>query len=133
MIKLKPFVYFGIGIISYAFITLAVLLFYKDDPAQMSWQDREAFNHKFISRLDIKANLTQDDIMQRLGGPDITEAVRYQQQVHQLLYYRTHRKLADGITTADECTALLFIDRQLVAVADDALSQYKELPVHDSR
>lgn len=133
MIKFKPLVYFGIGIISYALITLAVLLFYKDDPAQMSWQDREAFNHKFISRLDVNANLTQEDIIRRLGGPDITEAVRYEQQVHQLLYYRTHRKLADGITTADECTALLFINRQLVALADDALNLYQDLPVHDAR
>ncbi|WP_372626444.1 DUF3192 domain-containing protein [Arsukibacterium sp.] len=128
--KLKPVVLFIAGFVVYLLLTLTVLVFYKDDPAQMSWQHRENFNAKVISRYQLTAAHTQDDITSRLGGPDITQAVKVNNEIYQLFYYRTHRKLPDGITTEDECTALLFINRQLVAIGDTAVAQYQQHVSH---
>ena len=109
----------------YALLTLLVLLYYPDDVEQMSWVDREVFNHKIISRYQLADNLSQQQVIARLGSPDITAAVKVDNQIYQLLYYRTHRSAPDGITTADECTALLFKNRRLVAIGDDATAQYQ--------
>ncbi len=127
--KLKILALIIVGILSYVLLLLAVMFFYKDDSEQMTWQDREAFNAKIIHKLDISRQLTQDEITSRLGVPDITAATRKEDAVYQLLYYRTHRKVADGITTADECTALLFKNRQLQAIGDKAIEQYQALGV----
>lgn len=127
--KLKILALIIVGILSYVLLLLAVMFFYKDDSEQMTWQDREAFNAKIIHKLDINRQLTQDEITSRLGVPDITAATRKEDAVYQLLYYRTHRKVADGITTADECTALLFKNRQLQAIGDKAIEQYQALGV----
>lgn len=124
--KLKPVVLFIAGFVVYLLATLAVLMFYQDDPAQMSWQHRENFNAKVISRYNLTESHLQDSVIKRLGGPDITEAFEVDGIVYQLLYYRTHRKLPDGITTEDECTALLFANRQLLAIGDDAVNQYQQ-------
>ncbi|KKO47348.1 hypothetical protein WG68_01565 [Arsukibacterium ikkense] len=124
--KIKAVALFAGGFVLYVLLTLAVLLFYKDDPAQMSWQHRENFNAKVIGRYKITDNNLQDDVIKRLGGPDITKAIEVNGAIYQLLYYRTHRKLADGITTEDECTALLFANRLLVAKGEDAISQYQQ-------
>jgi hypothetical protein len=128
--KLKPVALFIAGFVVYLLLTLTVLVFYKDDPAQMSWQHRENFNAKVISRYNLTSGYSQDQVTSRLGGPDITTAVQINGQIYQLLYYRTHRKLPDGITTEDECTALLFINRQLVAMGDNAVTQYQQHITH---
>lgn len=125
--KLKTLLLFILGLITYLLLMLAVRQYYPDDSTQMNWQDRETFNAKVIHKLDLKADIRQEYLLSRLGSPDITEAYRLGEQVYQLLYYRTHRKAADGITTADECTALLFINRKLVAVGESATHRYQEL------
>lgn len=130
MKKLSVIYVFCLGIALYFLFTYAALNFYQDDPASMNWMDREAFNARFIQRLDPDAHIKQDMLLSRLGSPDITEAFRLEQQVYQLLYYRTHRKAADGITTADECTALLFVDRRLIAIGDQAVAQYLAAKPH---
>jgi hypothetical protein len=130
--KLKSAGLFIVGFMVYLLTTLAVLMFYKDDPAQMSWQHRENFNAKVIGRYNLNVTHFQDDIISRLGGPDITEAIEINGEVYQLLYYRTHRKLPDGITTEDECTALFFAQRQLMAIGDDAVTQYLQHTTHGS-
>lgn len=128
--RLRSVALFIAGFVVYVLTTLAILMFYKDDPAQMSWQHRENFNAKVISRFELSDNHLQDDVIKRLGGPDITEAVEINGAVYQLLYYRTHRKLPDGITTEDECTALLFANRQLVAIGEEAVNQYQQYAEH---
>lgn len=130
--KLKPIALFIAGFAVYLLATLAVLLFYKDDPAQMSWQHRENFNAKVISRFKLPEQHLQDDVIKRLGGPDITEAIKVDGEIYQLLYYRTHRKVPDGITTEDECTALLFANRQLIAIGAEAVQQYQHHVAHGS-
>ncbi len=128
--KLKTLLWFTAGIVLYVLTTLAVLRFFPDDPAQMTWQDREAFNAKVIQHLASQKGVNQEYLFSRLGSPDITEAYQADGTVYQLMYYRTHRKAADGITTADECTAILFIDRQLSAIGENALAQYRERQPH---
>lgn len=130
MKKLSALYVFCAGIMLYFVFTYAALNLYQDDPASMNWMDREAFNARFIQRLDPDATIKQDILLARLGSPDITEAFRLDGQVYQLLYYRTHRKAADGITTADECTALLFVDRLLIAIGEAAVEQYLAAKIH---
>lgn len=99
--------------------------FYKDDPAAMTWLDREAYNKKFITKLGANPNATEQQlVIQQLGGPDITEGRAVGDRYYQLLYYRTQRTISDGITTKTECTALLFIDRKLVTAGPDAEQRY---------
>lgn len=97
---------------------------YQDDPATMSWNDREAFNKKIIASLTIDGTISQTVVQQKLGGPDLSEARQSGAKLLQLAYYRTHRALSDGLTTKDECTALLYIDRQLIAIGADAEQRY---------
>lgn len=121
--------FFAFGLLLYVLITAAVLLWYQDDVDQMAWMDREVFNHKIINQYQLSDNISQDRVIQRLGTPDITTAVQHDGKVYQLLYYRTHRNAADGITTTDECTALLFKQRQLLAIGDAAIQQYAAVNV----
>jgi hypothetical protein len=114
------------GLLAYFLITLAIIKFYPDDPSQMSWHIREAFNAKYIQNLKPEETILQQQVIDRLGGPDITRAYRHEGKVYQLLYYRTHRAIADGITTEDECTPLLFIERKLVAIGHDAIERYEQ-------
>lgn len=133
MNRYKMLLLFLAGIAAYFLITFLVLRFYPDDPAKMAWMDREAFNARYIARLHTDGSIKQEYLISRLGSPDITEAFRHQDQVYQLLYYRTHREAADGITTTDECTALLFVDRLLTASGDDAVQQYQAVQSDVSR
>lgn len=127
--KLKTPILLLAGFVIYLLLTSAVLLFYKDDPEQMSWQDRETFNQKFISKLNVDSEFYQQNIIERLGSPDITFAKKNKDIVYQVLYYRTQRSQPDGITTTDECTALLFKNRRLIAKGDPAVIQFQAITV----
>ena len=126
-IKSRKLTFFLSGLGIYLLLTLAVLFWYQDDVEQMSWVDREVFNHKIINSYSSTANIQQQEVLQRLGSPDITTAVQQNNTLYQLLYYRTHRSVADGITTADECTALLFKNRRLIALGEPAVTQYQAI------
>lgn len=110
----------------YPLLTWLVLTFYQDDPSKMIWNDREAYNQKYISQLNAQAELTQPQLIEKLGGPDITEAKKVGDDVYQLMYYRTKRDISDGITTRQECTALLFKNQKLIALAESAVSLYQQ-------
>ena len=114
-------------VLAYPAFTWLATNYYPDDPNQMVWDDREAFNRKYIQAIDRSAPLQQQQISQVLGGPDITEALTTEQGLYQIVYYRTLRAISDGITTKDECTALLFHNANLIAVADEAERQYRSL------
>lgn len=128
--QLRKWTWFSIGLVIYLLLTATVFFWYQDDVDQMTWVDREAFNYKLINQYKLTDNLTQDDVMRRLGTPDITEALLQDNDLYQVLYYRTHRSVADGITTADECTALLFKNRQLQAIGEDAVQRYSLISGH---
>ncbi|MDP5031448.1 MAG: DUF3192 domain-containing protein [Paraglaciecola sp.] len=112
----------GIGVLLYGFFVVAVLLFYPDKPEDMDWKDREEYNKIQIAKIEL--GLNKQDILALLGNPDITEAKRLADKEMQVMFYRTQHKQADGITTQDECTPLLFVDGQLIAWGDSAYQSY---------
>lgn len=124
--KKRIWLMLALAIPLYPLLTWLVLTYYQDDPSKMIWNDREAYNHKYISQLDTQIGLTQQQLIEKLGGPDITEAEMIGNNTYQLMYYRTKRDISDGITTKQECTALLFKNKQLIALAEQAVQQYQQ-------
>ena len=70
-------------------------------------------------------NITHKKIIDLLGGPDISEAKFSGEDKIQVMYYRTQHKKADGITSQDECTPLLFKNDKLVALGKKAEDQFE--------
>ena len=62
-----------IALIAYGIFVALVVNFYDDSPAQMQWEDREAYNRQFIAKLELK-NFNFNSAIEQLGSPDITEA-----------------------------------------------------------
>lgn len=112
----------GIGAGLYAVFVAAVITFYPDTPQDMDWKDREAYNKVKISKLEL--GLHKKQIIELLGSPDITEAKRNDDKELQVMFYRTQHKQADGITTEDECTPLLFENNELIAWGETAYQDY---------
>ncbi|WP_299074165.1 DUF3192 domain-containing protein [uncultured Paraglaciecola sp.] len=112
----------GIGAALYAVFVAAVIMFYPDSAQDMGWEDREAYNKVKISTLEL--GLHKKQILELLGSPDISEAKRNNDIELQVMFYRTQHKQADGITTEDECTALLFKNNELIAWGDTAYQSF---------
>lgn len=112
----------GFGVALYALFVVAVLLFYPDKPQDMDWKDREEYNKVQVSKLEL--GLSKQQILAILGSPDISEAKKTAQDTLQVMFYRTQHIKADGITTMDECTALLLENDQLVAWGESAYQDY---------
>lgn len=111
-----------IGIGLYAAFVMAVITLYPDTPHDMDWKDREEYNKVQISKLEL--GLEKTHILELLGSPDITEAKRIDDRELQVMFYRTQHKKSDGITTEDECTALLFEDDELIAWGESAYQSF---------
>ncbi|MCQ8878385.1 DUF3192 domain-containing protein [Pseudoalteromonas shioyasakiensis] len=120
----KVFRYLILGLGVYALIATLVITFYKDDPQAMIWQDREAFNKRFIAKLSIEKPTTLNNVLDDLGSPDLTYAKRVDEDVWQVIFYRTQHVKSDGITTMDECTGLLFKNGQLILWGPSAHETY---------
>ncbi|WP_416305691.1 DUF3192 domain-containing protein [Neptunicella sp. SCSIO 80796] len=112
----------GLGVAIYILFALLVVTFYKGDPDNMDWQDREQYNKVQISQLE--AGMTKESIIELMGSPDISEAKKITDRTLQVMFYRTERKKSDGITTQDECVPLLFENNQLIAWGNDTYAQY---------
>jgi len=111
-----------IGVGLYAAFVMAVITLYPDSSHDMDWQDREEYNKVQISKLEL--GLQKKQILELLGSPDITEAKRNDNIELQVMLYRTQHKKSDGITTEDECTALLFENNELIAWGDSAYQSF---------
>jgi len=110
----------------YGFFVALVVNFYDDSPADMQWGDRESYNRQYIGKLTLdKFNFEQ--AIEELGGPDITEAKKVNENNFQVMFYRTQHIKSDGFTTQDECTALLFKNGSLIAIGETAYEQFKQL------
>ena len=94
---------------AYGVFVLLVVKFYDDSPANMRWDDREAYNRQFIAKLELE-KFTFEQALEQLGSPDITEAKKVAPNRYQVMFYRTQHVKSDGITTQDECTFLLFVN-----------------------
>ena len=114
----------GIGVGLYAIFVMSVITFYPDKPQDMDWKDREEYNRIQITKLEL--GLQKKQIIELLGSPDITEAKRTNEVELQVMLYRTQHKQADGITTEDECTALLFENNELIAWGESAYQSFIE-------
>ncbi|MBR9814871.1 DUF3192 domain-containing protein [bacterium] len=60
-------------------------------------------------------------VMAELGPPDFSDLLRSGAGTIRVLRYRTHRTHADGDTTRDETTPLIFMDGELIGSGDAAL------------
>jgi hypothetical protein len=121
----KVLKYVGIGFGVYAVFAAGVLSLYEEDPDQMHWEDRQAYNLKFINKLSIDNDVQKNYIIDSLGSPDITEAKQVEGSTLQVMFYRTNHKKSDGITTKDECTPLLFKNGRLIAWGDGVYEQFE--------
>lgn len=111
-----------LGVCAYAAFVFLVVSFYPDKPENMDWQDREEYNKVQITKL--KLGSTREEVLALLGSPDITEAKMQGVKEIQVMFYRTQHVRADGLTTQDECTPLLFENEQLIAWGDGAYQSY---------
>jgi outer membrane protein assembly factor BamE (lipoprotein component of BamABCDE complex) len=84
-------------------------------------QQSEQRNRSSIAALP--PSLSVSEALSRLGTPDFNDSWESEQHRYQVLYYRTHRKHADGMTTRDECTAIVFIDDTLAGTGEMALDR----------
>lgn len=84
------------------------------------WQHSEYKNRKHIARL--QPEMTTESVKQKMGTPDFNELYDKGGKKIQVLFYRTHRKEGDGVTTKDECTPLVFENGVLVGWGDTAYS-----------
>jgi hypothetical protein len=91
----------------------------------MDWEDRQAYNQVQIAKLEL--GITRTQILELMGSPDISEAKVEGDELIQVMFYRTHHKTSDGITTRDECTPLLFENDTLVAWGDTAYARYQSI------
>lgn len=118
--KIARLVFLGVG--AYALFVFLVMSFYPDKPENMDWQDREEYNKVQITKLRLGS--TREEVLALLGSPDITEAKMESGTTIQVMFYRTQHVRADGLTTQDECTPLLFENNQLIAWGDGAYQSY---------
>lgn len=115
-----------VGFAAYACMVVGVMTLVPDKPEDMDWQDREAFNRVQITKLKIGS--TRDEVLALLGSPDLTEAKELDDdKVLQVMFFRTQHVKADGLTTQDECTPLLFEDQKLVEVGEGAYKSYRQI------
>ena len=112
------------GIALYAVFVFMVIAFYPDKPENMEWKDREEYNRVQITKL--KLGSTREEVLALLGSPDITEAKRQGATAIQVMFFRTQHVRADGLTTQDECTPLLFENDKLIAWGEGAYSSYQK-------
>lgn len=97
---------------------------WEEGHAQYDEHKTERENRSLIASLPM--SLTVAEAKQRLGTPDFTDSWTADDKAIRVIYYRTHRTKADGMTTRDECTPLVFVNDQLVGTGEMALDSVKK-------
>jgi len=115
-----------IALAIYAICVVLVLKFYDDNPSKMQWEEREDYNRNFITQIQLN-KFSFEEALLKLGSPDITEAKHIDNDYYQVTFYRTNHVKSDGITTQDECTALLFKNNILLASGKTAYPTFQQL------
>ena len=62
-------------------------------------------------------------VQAELGTPNFSDLWTVDNVRYRVMYYRTHRVHADGNTTRDECTPLVFADGVLIGTGNLALER----------
>lgn len=91
---------------------------YDSDWKGNSWKSEENRNRELISNLTPGAGI--DEIKNRMGVADFSEAYSKDDGLVEVLFYRTQRVHGDGKTSKDECTALVFKQGKLIGWGDRA-------------
>lgn len=86
-----------------------------------SVERRDAQQREKIARLNLGVDALE--VVDQLGAPDFSDQLQTGQGVVRVLRYRTQRVHADGETTRDETTALVFRDGKLVGTGALALEK----------
>lgn len=116
----------ALALVSYGIFVALVVAFYDDNPTNMKWEDREEFNRQYIGKLQLE-QFSFEQALTDLGSPDLTEAKKRDSGNYQVMFYRTHHVKSDGITTIEECTALLFKDGTLTGIGKSAHEMFQQL------
>lgn len=116
-----------VGFAIYAAIAAFVMQTYTANPESLTWQEREIFNRKYISRLELGES--KESVLRLLGPPDISEAHTTAQGDLHVLFYRTQHVRSDGVTTRDETTPLLFRNDRLLAWGESAYVRHLGEPL----
>jgi hypothetical protein len=80
------------------------------------WRETQRDNRKMISELTI--GMDHGAVLARLGTPADSEAFSHSGGEVRVLFYRTQRKHADGETSRDETTPLVFENDILIGWGD---------------
>ncbi|MGQ8366283.1 DUF3192 domain-containing protein [Glaciecola sp. 1036] len=94
---------------------------YSGERSYHSESSREDDNREYIAKLDAGANLKE--IKSDLGTPDFSELLVKGDTEYRVLFYRTQRRHGDGMTTKDECTAVVFKNNALIGIGETALEK----------
>lgn len=92
-----------------------------DSYSSSDFRKQEAENRRMISALSDSATVAY--VRETMGTPDFANRTTVDGVRYDVLYYRTHRVEADGNTTKDECTPLVFKDGVLVGTGELAMSR----------
>jgi len=95
-----------------------------DDNDDDNWSKTkkvQQHNQSYINQLKTGADAAS--VRNSLGTPDFTELFQKEGETVEVLFYRTHRSHGDGMTSKDECTALIFKRGLLVGWGDKAYQQ----------
>lgn len=79
---------------------------------EASWQQMERENRSAISQLE--PGMPIENVRARLGTPEFSESMAFEDGHYRVLFYRTQRRKADGMTTRDETTPLIFRNGELI-------------------
>ncbi|MCM2678197.1 DUF3192 domain-containing protein [Echinimonas agarilytica] len=85
------------------------------------WQQHQKDNRAAIANLT--TSTSYESILANLGTPDFTENLKQDDAEYQILFYQTNTKHGDGKITKDECTPLVFKNRELIGWGDTALER----------
>lgn len=79
--------------------------------------ERQEYNRVAVPKLALGTPI--DSVRSELGEPHFAEAFTGADGEYRVLFYRTHRTKADGDTTRDETTPVVFRDGAVVGIGDD--------------
>lgn len=94
---------------------------------EAGWQRVERENREQIGRLYL--GMTVDQVRADMNPPDFSEAFEFDGDDYRVLFFRTHRVRADGMTTRDETTPLMFVNGVLAGWGEAAYEEVTGRPL----
>ncbi|MEE4297171.1 MAG: DUF3192 domain-containing protein [Wenzhouxiangella sp.] len=125
MNKILPFIALALAIPVLSGCVVAVGDVKSDREA--GWQEMERDNRSAISQLE--PGMAIENVRSRLGTPEFSESMEFDGNAYRVLFYRTQRREADGMTTRDETTPLIFRDGLLVEWGEAAWTNLTGQPL----